>query len=197
MSKFKIGDKVKVTLEQNTLYGTVHGTIDNYIKVVYDKQFNSCKDGLWLESSLELMEDYKKPQKQEDTSKYHPNAGLLQLIAEGKELQFSLDNIIWNFVEVKTALSLIIEGTASNYEWRVKPETIKIGKYDVTKPLSEAPAFGTKYWTTKSHNVHALSWDSNNTFCFSDLSNGLVWLNKEDAELASKAIKELLTGKPV
>ena len=86
----------------------------------------------------------------------------------------------------------------TDYEYRRKPKTIKIGEYDVPEPLREAPAEGTRcympnildldntftYYTefNPSNNTHRLG-----------LVKGNLHLTQEAAELHAKALLSFTT----
>ena len=78
-------------------------------------------------------------------------------------------------------------------EYRRKVKTIRIGEYDVPEPLRVKPDIKEKYYfvTFKvDDNIHSYFWYNNNV----DnqlLSNGVVHLNREAAELHAKALISL------
>ena len=130
--------------------------------------------------------------------KEHPQAKWLRAIADGETLQVLISQR-WVNLSYVTALSeLQGDGSLNASYCRIKPRTITIGKYEVAEPMREAPSVGVKYFylnAADSNGVHAYSWDDDDTDHIV-LVAGMCWLKREDAELATKAITELLTGKP-
>lgn len=131
--------------------------------------------------------------------KEHPNATMLRWIADGEEIQFKHAKYEdWQpstTSRILTDIGRNFNFEAAGYTHRIKPKTIRIGKYDVAEPMKEKPAYDTEYWTLNQINEPVCSYTWGDDDCDQQfLSTGLCWLNKEDAELAAKAIKELLTG---
>lgn len=124
----------------------------------------------------------------------HPQAYLLRWIADGESVQWENDRNQWIDVTADTVLFFLSKENASD-NFRIKPKTIRIGKYDVAEPMKEEPAEDTLYWTLNqiSEPVCSYTWSCDN-IDKQFLLQGMCWLNKEDAELAAIAIKELLTG---
>ena len=81
--------------------------------------------------------------------------------------------------------------------YRIKPRTIRIGKYDVPEPEREAPMYGQKYYVpsiTSEDRVSTRDWIKHSTD-FSLLSSGLIHLTIEAAETHAKALLSLTGGK--
>ena len=85
-------------------------------------------------------------------------------------------------------------------EFRLKPRTIRIGAYDVPEPMRAAPEvrkmMHEMYWVVDLHSAFPVESKRYESDCADAkfIASGLSWANKEDAELAAKAIRELLTG---
>lgn len=82
---------------------------------------------------------------------------------------------------------------AYSIEYRRKVKTIRIGEYDIPEPLRVKPDMREKYYfvTFKgNHNVHSCFW-SDDEIDNLLLSNRVVHLNKEAAELHAKALVSL------
>lgn len=126
----------------------------------------------------------------------HPQAYLLRWIADGEAIERSYiteDN--WVYLSTFAVLQDMMNDISCK-KYRIKPKTIRIGKYDVAEPMKEKPAYGTVYWTLNQigeSSSYCYEW-RNEDIDKQFITNGMCWLNEEDAELAAKAIKELLTG---
>lgn len=76
-----------------------------------------------------------------------------------------------------------------DYEWRIKPKTIRIGSYDVPEPLREMTC-GQIYWIANP--MHGVFFDgTENNGDYADrkwLSLGLCHASKEAAEIHTKAL---------
>ena len=126
----------------------------------------------------------------------HPQAYLLRWIADGEAIERSYiteDN--WVYLSTFAVLQDMMNDISCK-KYRIKPKTIRIGKYDIAEPMREAPASGTDYWTLNQMSgspVCNYLW-RNVGVDKQFVANGMCWLKKEDAELAAKAIKKLLTG---
>lgn len=126
----------------------------------------------------------------------HPQAYLFRWIADGETIERSRiteDN--WVYQSTYQLLQDMLQD-ASCKKYRIKPKTIRIGKYDVAEPMKKAPTEGTTYWRITgltANGVDDYTWENDGTD-HNLLSNAGIWEKKEDALLAAKAIKELLTG---
>ena len=127
--------------------------------------------------------------------KEHPEANVLRWIADGETVQWENDRNKWCDKSTSDILLLLVRENASD-NFRIKPKTTHIGKYDVTEPMREEPDVGIPFFF-----LDATADNGINTTCWSGhwqdenaLKLGMAWLKKEDALLAAKAIKELLTG---
>jgi hypothetical protein len=81
-------------------------------------------------------------------------------------------------------------------EYRLKPKTIRIGKYDVPEPIREPLQDGQNYWVFNlpQNNVFEITWSSK-SLDMRWLNNGLLFSTKEDADLMLKAILSMLEQK--
>lgn len=128
--------------------------------------------------------------------KEHPQAKWLRAIADGEDIQAEHPaSAGWFRVPASNVLSLLAD-PPFGLQLRIKPRTIKIGSYEVVEPMREAPDNGKQYWfisPKRCDSVDYYDWLGDRTdYCF--LTAGMCWLKREDAELAAKAITELLTG---
>ena len=127
----------------------------------------------------------------------HPQAKWLRAIADGETLQKQGADNVWCSVSLLQAYDMLSRGGVF-LDWRIKPRTITIGKYEVAEPVQTSPSRNTPYWSgdfTTALAVTDFIWKDNVTDNYL-LESGMCWLKREDAELAAKAITELLTGKP-
>ena len=129
--------------------------------------------------------------------KEHPQAEWLRAIADGETLQW-FNGSGWPTVLPHDILSLIARGSESITDrLRIKPRTITIGRYEVAEPILVAPEIGTRYFYLCPGSEDCLDsykWEGVFELERRQLKSGMCWLNREDAELAAKAISELLTG---
>lgn len=129
--------------------------------------------------------------------KEHPFAEALRWVAAGETLQAS-NGTGYKFCDIapNTALMVIHNHCMGPLEFRIKPRTIRIGAYDVPEPMREIPENGAAYYALRvfgSESVIGEVWRGDDEdFCV--IKKGMCWLKREDAELAAKAIRELLTG---
>ena len=127
--------------------------------------------------------------------KEHPQAKWLRAIADGETVECWLGEQ-WVEMTFPSAVHEFLI-TKDDNRYRIKPQTITIGKYEVAEPIKVAPTENTLYWTLNQiaeGTASSYTWsgdDIDNMF----LDSGMCWLKREDAELAAKAITELLTGK--
>ena len=128
--------------------------------------------------------------------KEHPYAVLLRWIADGEEIQVNY-KCVWSSINHSALIRSIDCGSAYKDEYyRIKPKTIRIGKYDVAEPMKEKPDDSCAYFyldASQENGINSTNW-THHEADNSALESGMCWLNPEDAELAAKAIKELLTG---
>lgn len=121
----------------------------------------------------------------------HVNAEILRAIADGKKVQYRHTPSGWEFfhrADSETCWKLL----RSAIEWRIAPETIKIGDIEVPEPCREAPEVGQKFWTVSPFTgVVDFVWDGSKP-CYDALKGGFVHLTKEAAEQHYEAIKSLL-----
>lgn len=131
----------------------------------------------------------------------HVNAEILRAIADGKKVQYrsttlnsdGISYVVWKDFDVKSIESCwsLLTGTPI-LEWRIAPETIKIGDVEVPAPEREAPEPGKKFWTlTPFGGATHFTWDGTKA-CYDALSSGFVHLTEEAAKQHYEAIKNLL-----
>lgn len=125
--------------------------------------------------------------------KEHPQAKWLRAIADGETLQLRGSKSEWFDVGAQSILTVLCTGPMEDI--RIKPRTITVGKYGVAEPMRVAPKKGTNYYAIGSMAVDCHTWFDEFACESAQLTSGMCWLKREDAELAAKAISELLTGK--
>ena len=134
--------------------------------------------------------------------KESPNAQVLRWMADGEIVQVTSarfgTGVEWFDCSESEILSVIAaDGKMDPSRSRIKPRAIKIGQYEVAEPMRVDPENGTKYFTLNPFSagfVRETHWYESASD-LSALKSGMCWLKREDAELAAKAITELLTGK--
>lgn len=127
----------------------------------------------------------------------HPCAILLRWIADNEEIELKQPDGSYHTVNNYGLLAAIpINAQYATHLYRIKPKTVRVGKYDITAPIQKELPIGTEYWAINQINsplAHGYTWDGD-AVDMAFLQHGMCWLNKEDAALAAKAIRELLTG---
>lgn len=125
----------------------------------------------------------------------HVNAEILRAIADGKKVQYRnyCSPIGWEYfhsADSATCWKVLTGGVA--VEWRIAPETIKIGEYEVPEPCRVTPEVGFKFWTlTPFGGAAHFTWDGSKP-CYDALKGGFVHLTEKAAEQHYEAIKSLL-----
>lgn len=119
----------------------------------------------------------------------HTHAQILRWIADGETIQSKTVGGIWFDLHPAEVLTWIVRD-ASGDNFRLKPNTIRIGEYDVPEPIREAPAIGSYYFITDISNddgYSAIKWQGDEA----DrryLERNIVHLTAEAAKLHSKAL---------
>lgn len=85
----------------------------------------------------------------------------------------------------------------TDYAYRRKPRTIKIGEYDVPEPCRTPLELKTKYWGVSLAGIgnHAYTW-YNDTFDNRCLEAGIVHLSEEAAEIHRNALLSFTAKQP-
>ena len=134
----------------------------------------------------------------------HVNAEILRAIADGKEVQYrhTSSGKDWTLrgpwedfdgKDVEACWSLLASGPC--IKWRIAPETIKVGEYEVPEPCREVPETGQKVWAIHPVNrVEPFTWYGSKA-CHDALESGFVHLTEEAAEKHYEAFKSLLAKK--
>ena len=109
---------------------------------------------------------------------------IVEAAANGAGIEFKQDGVWYE----KTHNDLCYD-----YEYRVKPKTIRIGEYDVPEPMREMPALDTDYYiasTTTSGLYGVATWvcDAQDIEWF---NRGVVHSTKDAAVLHAKALLSL------
>ncbi len=132
----------------------------------------------------------------------HVNAEILRAIADGKKVQYRYitQEVNWKWVgpwqdfdssDIELCGSLL---APDKLRWRIAPETIKIGEYEVPEPCREAPEVGFKFWTlTPFGGAARFTWDGSKA-CYDALEGGFVHLTEKAARQHYEAIKSLLAN---
>jgi len=126
----------------------------------------------------------------------HKHAEVLKAIADGKAVQWRLDeDDSWLTVE-EYERGRINPLAREHFEWRIAPETLMIGDMEVPQPCCEAPPFDTVYYyPLLSHtglytDVH---W-AGDSYDLHMLAAGMVHLTKEAAIIHAKALIKISGG---
>lgn len=127
----------------------------------------------------------------------HVNAEILRAIADGKKVQYREHHSPsgWKFFhnDDSSICWHLLEGGA--IDWRIAPETIKIGKYEVPEPCRVTPEVGFKFWVlTPFGGAAFFIWDGSKP-CYDALKGGFVHLTEKAAKQRYEAIKGLLATK--
>ena len=127
----------------------------------------------------------------------HVNAEILRAIADGKKVQYRKHpTLVWElFQNEDTSLSWKLLTGDSTVEWRIAPETLKIGEYEVPEPCREPLRSGQKFWIVNPFTgSQEFTWYNSKT-CHDALKGGFVHLTEEAAKKHYEAFKNLLTKK--
>lgn len=122
----------------------------------------------------------------------HPYAEILNAIAEGKQIQFNY-NGGWVDQAWSTTLVEIVDEVFEPSEYRVKPNTINIGGFEVPKPVTDELEKGQRFWVvelTDSDLVSGTAWDDH-AFDRRMLKLGLIHLTKEAAQTHAQALIDI------
>ena len=131
----------------------------------------------------------------------HVNAEILRAIADGEKVQYRdvakgedwACTGPWKDFDVKSieACFNLLAGYPV-VEWRIAPETIKIGDFEVPAPCRKVPEIGQKIWVVDPFcHFTEFTWNGNKA-CHLALEGGFVHLTKEAARQHYEAIKSLL-----
>lgn len=122
----------------------------------------------------------------------HKYADILNAIAEGQQIQFLSDHG-WEDQDGSTTLVEIVEEFFEPSQYRVKPKTIKIGDYEVPKPISKLLEYDQDYWFVDITNPTLASKTAWNDHEFDRrmLKFGLIHLTREDAETHAQAFIDI------
>ena len=102
-----------------------------------------------------------------------------------KELDFVCINTLYELFKEQLIKDLIISNT------------VTINGVEVPAPETKAPEIGTKIsWITREEGIVPMIWDENCHECI--LSDGLIWLKREHAQMAwdamTKPLREFVEG---
>lgn len=123
--------------------------------------------------------------------KEHKYANELRALANGEEIESRYNGdeefrpLGWYTVDVT---SLVSGGW--DYEFRIKPHTIKIGDHEIPEPMREAPEMGTYYFLPYLFNTEKYvryKWYGN-TFDSMSLRDGLCHATEEAAITHAEAL---------
>ena len=132
----------------------------------------------------------------------HVNAEIIRAVADGKKVQFRRTTQgksttwigSWEDFDAKAepCWNLLAPG---KHQWRIVPETIMLGEYEVPEPCREVPEVGQKVWAIHPINrVEPFTWYGSKA-CHDTLESGFVLLTEEAAEKHYEAFKNLLAKK--
>lgn len=85
-----------------------------------------------------------------------------------------------------------------NFEYRRKPQVIRVGRHEFPKPITEAPEEGTVYWTIESGGRNGFyaeryKWRQNGED-ESVIQQGLVHLSEADAQAHADVLNAICRG---
>ena len=127
----------------------------------------------------------------------HKHADIIKAIAEDWEVKLEFRHEIglpWlsaNNDAIFYAISQSWDG-----EYRIAPNTIRIGGMDVPKPMQVAPAYGTAYWIVNLFCInlnHINYWCNNPTDLFY-LKRGICHINETNCRIHAEALIKLNGG---
>jgi len=121
----------------------------------------------------------------------HPKADILRAIADGKTIEGRLHNTDW---EVLALPLLAVE--KSEWELRIKPETMSINGHEFPAPVREPLPVGTLYWQANigSNELEtAWKWSDHDVDKFL-LRRALIQLTKKGAIAQAKAMIAAVGG---
>lgn len=121
----------------------------------------------------------------------HPKADILRAIADGKTIEGRLHNTDW---EVLALPLLAVE--KSEWELRIKPETMSLAGHEFPAPVREPLKVGQKYWIPRTD-----LGDYGEPHTWSDhyidagyLKLGLIQITREGAIAQAKAMIAAVGG---
>ncbi|MGL4577283.1 MAG: hypothetical protein ACRCV9_21025 [Burkholderiaceae bacterium] len=110
----------------------------------------------------------------------HKHHGVVIAMLNGKKAQYLYNPIgEWKDPECSAVNPL----SCPHLEWRVAPETIKIGRHEVPKAMTEAPSIGEWYWISQSGLPLDSMWRGDE-IDMRRLAAGEVYATKEDVTAA-------------
>lgn len=198
MTEIKTGDRVKIaeTIDRTRYHGScgwaecmepMLGTEGVVIRVLADRGWalvrNSLGAWFWQLDDLTLI------------LKGHPHAALMLKFAQDAQTH----KRPWDLWEVrfnsdsKWEDMIISPMWTPEYEYRRKPakKTVLVNGIEVPAPETTAPADGTEYWIAypagRAYKAYVEVWGGEPLDCLL-LSQGLVYLNKEDAIARAEAM---------
>ena len=110
---------------------------------------------------------------------------------EGATLQWrESDSYEWEKIGDQWITTRIIDTIYNDFQMRVKPKTTTLPARGIPVPETVAPIHGTKYYVPvfSQEYFYSHAWWSNDIVDKRLLERGLVYLKKEDAALAAKAM---------
>lgn len=127
-------------------------------------------------------------------------AHLIHALLDGKTIQrevrvgpAKIDGVKWVDTDIPSTMHHFALGAYPPEAYRVKPEFIKVGKFDVPSPMRATPNIGETYWvprlSTASADAGATSviWDGAD-FDRETFQNNMAFYTEDDACLAARAI---------
>lgn len=114
------------------------------------------------------------------------NGEIVQCSADNKHTRYDLGDCVPH----DPALRLDF----SDYDYRIKPRTIRIGEYDVPEPMREAPKAGNYAYLADPASypvVCKVRWTGGDAAELNVLNSGLLHADSESASIHSKALISL------
>ena len=116
---------------------------------------------------------------------------------DGKEVQVRQPGDDWSLVLPASHDNGAYVRFFDEYEYRIKPSTIRIGGYDVPEPVREPLQVGDEYYTpsigVNGVGVVAMEWIGE-VDDYDRLTCGLIHLTIDSAEMHTKAIVSFTKG---
>ena len=127
-------------------------------------------------------------------------AHLIHALLDGKTIQrevrvgpAKIDGVKWVDTDIPSTMHHFALGAYPPEAYRVKPEFIKIGKFEAPSPMRVEPNIGETYWVPRFSTALAAAAGGARTWC-GDIfdrtvfQNNMAFYTEDDACLAARAI---------
>lgn len=120
---------------------------------------------------------------------------IVQAAANGEKIQCSADNKhTWFDMDDCEPCDPALRLDFGDYDYRVKPRTIRIGEYDVPEPMREAPQVGHYAYIADPVSyplIGKIRWTGGGAAELNVLHSGLLHADSDSASIHSKALISL------